>query len=328
MPTRYRWRKVISNGYVTKVIRGMTKAEVEQKAAAQLASWQRQAAQVQTRWQTQLARQAVQDRLRALEAQAAAETDEAQRRINWLNMLLRAGLQSGKRFRWEDVKEHRKFPPFQYQETPPTLESVAQELSVPPASALEVIFRGIRKRREELEARAQTQFDVERTNYEARKSAAHMDYKQRRETWERGRDEYNAYVDAQRQGFEHGDADAATWILLRVLSDLDLPEDYGKDFDVAFDSNSGAAIVNLQLPTLDELPRVTAYKFVKTRAAIDPAEMKQREFEALYDSVLYQIALLTIHRIFREAVSPALQSVVFNGWVTGIDRKTGHDFIS
>lgn len=328
MPTRYRWQKTISNGYSTKVIRGMTKAEVEQKAAAQQAIWLQQAQQRQTKLQTQLARQAVQNQLRALEAQAAAETAEAQERINRLDSLLGRGLTTGKRFRRDDAKEHRGFPMFEFKEPPPTYEGVAHRLGVPTASALEVLFASKRKRREELEANAKAQFDMDAANYESRKSAARQDYEQRKSTWERGRDEYNASIDARRQGFERGDADAATWVLQRVLNELDLPEDYGKDFDVAFDGNSGAAIVNMQLPTLDELPHIASYRFVKTRATIDSVEMKQKEFEALYDSVLYQITLLTIHRIFREAISPALQSVVFNGWVTGVDRKTGHDFTS
>lgn len=328
MPTRYRWTKMISNGHSTKVIRGMTKAEVEQKAAAQQAIWQQQAAQRQAKWQAQVARQAVQDQLRALEAEAQAETEEAQARLRALNDLLRDGLHGGKFFRWEGAKEQRKFPPFGFQELPPSYDRVAQRFGVPAPSVLEGLFGGIRKKREDLEARARAQFDMERANYEARKAAAYQDYEQRRTAWERGRDEYNAFIDTRRQGFEGGDPEAVKWVLERVLGELDLPEDYGKDFDVACDANSGTAVVNMQLPTLDEVPRVTSYRFVKARKAFDPVEMKQKEFEALYDSMLLQITLLTIHRIFREATSLALQSIVFNGWVTGVDRKTGHDFTS
>lgn len=328
MPTRYHWQKTISNGYSTKVIRGMTKSEVEQKAAAQQAIWQQQAAQRQAKWQVQVARQAVQDQLRALEAEAQAETEEAQARIRALSNLLRDGLHSGKPFRWEEIKEHRQFPPFGFQELPPSYEQIAHRLAVPAPSALEGLFTAKRKKREELELRARGLLATARTNYEARKVAAHQEHEQRRTSWERARDEYNAFIDAQRQGLENGNSEAVKWTLSRILGEVALPEDYGKDFDIAFDGNSSTAVVNMQLPTLDEVPRITSYRFVKVRKAIDPVEMKQKEFEALYDSVLYQITLLTIHHIFRDATSPALQSVVFNGWVTGVDRKTGHDFTS
>jgi len=56
--------------------------------------------------------------------------------------------------------------------------------------------------------------------------------------------------------------------------------------------------------------------------------MKQKEYEVFYDSIIYQMALLTIHRIFREVYISTLHSVVFNGWVTGVDQSTGNDFTS
>jgi restriction system protein len=331
MTTRYRWHKVVSNNYLgtTKVIRGMTRAEVEQRAAAQLAAWAQQAAKKQQLYRTQLARQAQQDQLRALETQAAVENDEAQARLAALHDLLRRSLSSGKRFRWEELKQTRPYPPFQFLEQVPTYEQVAQSLGVPVQRALlEGLFGGVRKKREELEAKSRLQFEMLKAQHEARMAAAYQAYEQQRKAYERGRDDYNASIDERRKRFEAGDNEAVVWVLQRTLDNLALPEDYGKDFDLAFDSASGTAIVNLQLPTLEEVPRISGYKFVKTRRAIDPIEVKQKEFDALYDSLIHQIALLTIHRIFREAYTPAVQSTVFNGWVTGVDPKTGNDFTS
>lgn len=256
MPTRYRYQQVISNGHSTRVIRGMTKAEVNQKVAEQQATWQRQAAQRQATWQAQLARQAVQDELRMLEAQAQAESEEAQSRHHALQNLLRDRLRSGKPFRWDDVKDHRQFPPFEFREILPTYEGIAQRLGVPAPSALEGLLSGKRKKREELEAQARAQFEAERANHEARKAAAYRDHEQRRATWTRSQDEYNASIDVRRQHFEQGDPEAVKWVITRILGELDLPEDYGKDFDVAFEESSGIAVVNMPLPTLDEVPRI------------------------------------------------------------------------
>lgn len=328
MPTRYRYQKVISNGYATKVIRGMTRAEVEQKAAVQQATWQQQTAQRQAKMQAQVARQAVQDELRMLEAQAQAESEEAQARHHALQHLLRNGLRNGKSFQWDDIKDHRQFPPFAFRETPPTYEGIAQRLGVPAPSALEGLLSGKRKKREEMEGHARAQFESERANHEARKAASYRDHEQRRTTWMRSRDEYNTSIDVRRQQFEQGDPEAVKWVISRILGELDLPEDYGKDFDVAFEGSSGIAVVNMPLPTLDEVPRTTSYKFVKARKAIEAVEMKPKEFDVFYDALLHQMTLLVIHCIFREASSPIIQSVVFNGWVTGIDRKTGNDFTS
>lgn len=328
MPTQYRWHKTVTYGPRTRVIRGMTKAEVEQKARAQLVIWQRQADKQREKDLAEIARLAEQDQLRALEAQANNNTHEAQARLTALGELLRRGLDGGKRFRWDDLKRHQQYPPFQFGEYPPSYEAVAQVLGVPTKSAFEGIFASRRTIREELEGRAQVVYQAAVAAYETRKAEAWKAYQEKRSAFERAWDEYNRSIDDQRARFQNGDPEAAKICLQHILAGLNLPEDYGQDFDVAFDAGSGTAVVNLQLPTLDEFPRISGYKFVKGRKASDPIEMKQKDFEALYDSVIYQIALLTMHRVFRDATSEALQAIVFNGWVTGIDRKTGNDFTS
>jgi hypothetical protein len=78
----------------------------------------------------QVARQAAQDQLRMLEAQAQAETEEAQARLQALNSLLRNGLQSGKPFRWDDIKDRRQFPAFEFRDMPPSYEGIAQRLAL------------------------------------------------------------------------------------------------------------------------------------------------------------------------------------------------------
>lgn len=328
MPTRYQWHKVISNGYSTKVIRGATKAEVEQRAAFQLAAWQQQEAQRRAKWQAKVARQAVQDQLRAMEAQAQAETDDAQGRMQALNDMLRNGLRTGAHFDWAAARDNRPFGSFAFNELPPDYNTIAKHIGVPAPSALEGVFAGKRKKREELESQAREHFERERVQFEAKKEAAYQGYERRRAQWVAGQNEYNTFLDKTMHGVTHGDVDSINWMLGRILKEFELPEGYGADWDVAFEPSSGIAVINMQLPTLDEVPRITHYKFVRARKAIDPIEMKSKEFESLYDSILQQITLLTIHRVFREAKSPALQSVVFNGWVTGVDKKTGHDFTS
>jgi restriction system protein len=65
-----------------------------------------------------------------------------------------------------------------------------------------------------------------------------------------------------------------------------------------------------------------------SRKEIKPVEMKQKEFEAFYDDVIHQIALRTFHEVFVADYAQRVEAVVFNGWVRGIDRKTGNPFTS
>jgi restriction system protein len=45
----------------------------------------------------------------------------------------------------------------------------------------------------------------------------------------------------------------------------------------------------------------------------------------MYDVVLYQLVLRTIHELYESDVVEGLQSITFNGWVTSTDRATGKE---
>jgi restriction system protein len=330
-----RWFKTISNSYLgtTKVIRGTTKAEVERQAALQLSIWAQQEAKKRTANHARLVRethkQAAQAELRALEAQAIEDTKSAEERLEAVQQLLVHGIRTRRSFRWDDLKQLKPYPPFQYHDAPPTYEQVAQSHGVPTERPImESIFGSVRAKRLEAEAKARAQHEAVVKEHEARRASAWQAYEQQRQAYERGRTEYNNSIDARRKSFEEGEAEAIIWFVEKALKGLALPEGYGEDSDVSYDAASHTVEVDMQLPSPEEMPRVTGYKFVKTRKAIDAIELKPKELEALYDSLLYQITLLTINRIFQEAYSPSIESVVFNGWVTGIDKKTGNDFTS
>jgi hypothetical protein len=87
-------------------------------------------------------------------------------------------------------------------------------------------------------------------------------------------------------------------------------------------------IVAFWLPCPADLPNVEEYKFVASRKEIKPVEMKAKEAAAFYDDVIHQIALRTVHEIVVADYAAQVEAVVFNGWVRGIDPKTGKAFTS
>ena len=331
MATKYRWFKTISNVYLGKtlIIRGMTRTDVEQRAAIQVARWSQQESLQRARHHTQLSKQAQQDHLLALEEQASQDTIEAQNHITAVQELLPRGLKMRSKFKWESLKQLAPYPAFHFQEPNPKLEDIRQSIGVPSIRPLvENLFGGQKAKREELESRAHQAYQAAVALYEQRKQDAYQSYETQRVHYEKGRVEYNTSIDQKRLEVERGDPNAVVWYMTRILTDFHLPEDYGTDFDCNFEQSSGIAVLNMQLPTLEELPHISSYKFVKSRKAIDTIAIKQKDLETLYDAIIHQIALLTIHFIFQEAKITVLQSVVFNGWVTGIDKKTGNEFTS
>ena len=91
---------------------------------------------------------------------------------------------------------------------------------------------------------------------------------------------------------------------------------------------SKALVLNFWLPTPSDIPRIIEYKYVASRKEIVPVPMKPKEFEGFYESVIHQIALRSIHEVFAADYPANIEAVVFNGWVRGIDPKTGKEFTS
>src|SRR5207248_2342485 len=139
---------------------------------------------------------------------------------------------------------------------------------------------------------------------------------------------HNDAVLAFRSRYEVGSAEAVERYMQMVLERSVYPEPIAGEPDVRFDEASKTLIVSFWLPGPADIPNILEYKYIASRKAIKPVEMKQKEFEAFYDDVIHQIALRTMGEIFVADYPFAVEAVVFNGWVRGIDRKTGKPFTS
>jgi restriction system protein len=87
-------------------------------------------------------------------------------------------------------------------------------------------------------------------------------------------------------------------------------------------------VVDYMLPNHNTLPRTVSYSFVKTRKEIIEKQMPQKEFDAFYDSIIYQLTLKTIHEIVTADFNNTVATLVFNGYVHGTSLATGNDFTS
>lgn len=135
-------------------------------------------------------------------------------------------------------------------------------------------------------------------------------------------------VAALKAAFESGEPDALLRGLEIVLEASPYPDATAPDVSLGFDVPSGTLVVSCPLPSPSDMPTVTGYRFVATRGEVVAQELKQKDRDALYESVVQQIALRTVHEVFSVAATERLAAVVFNGWVSGIDRKTGQPFTS
>ena len=110
-----------------------------------------------------------------------------------------------------------------------------------------------------------------------------------------------------------------------VLLASSYPDYFPQSYELDFNSETGILIVDYQLPPKENIPTLEDVTYVQSRDEFKEKHLSQAALNKLYDSVLYQIALRTIHELSEADQVDALAAVVFNGRVRSIDPATGQE---
>jgi restriction system protein len=251
----------ISNEYLGKQrrITGRTRREVELKAAEQL-----------QRWSDQEVRQLDRDAIADAREQALRDTEMAEEVVAQWRDVLRATLDVDDRLDWAALEQRVPFGPPQ-----PSKAEITAHLGVPPARpVLEKLRLASRKKREELEDKA-----------EAAYNAAVQRWQRDKEAYEAEQRRQNESVRAFRSAYESGHREAVEQYISLVLAGSALPPGFPSDREVGFDPNERVAVVDGLLPAPEELPTLLEVRYVATRRQRSERHMKQREAEEFYEDV-------------------------------------------
>ena len=110
-----------------------------------------------------------------------------------------------------------------------------------------------------------------------------------------------------------------------VLSFSKFQDGSHREFDFDYIPETKILIVDHALPAPDDLVRVKEVKYIKSTNEFVEVEFSDSEFNQIYDDILYQVCLRTLHELFDADKGNALSAVVFNGWVESVDKATGRD---
>jgi hypothetical protein len=102
-------------------------------------------------------------------------------------------------------------------------------------------------------------------------------------------------VDAFEADYRRGDLDAVVSYCSMVLEASAYPEGFPQRFKFAYVPESRQAVVEYELPTVDVVPAVRAYRYVKASDTIAESARPQSQIKALYASVVAQVAIRTVH---------------------------------
>lgn len=113
----------------------------------------------------------------------------------------------------------------------------------------------------------------------------------------------------------------------QVLSDSEYPERFSRSFELEYNPEKKVLIVDYQLPSIDQVPSLKEVRYVQTREEFDEKHISEAQRNRLYDNLLYQIALRTLHELYEADKDDVLSIIVFNGYVQSVDPATGHEIM-
>jgi restriction system protein len=108
-----------------------------------------------------------------------------------------------------------------------------------------------------------------------------------------------------------------------VLTNSQYPDYFPQNWVLEYREDSRIAVVEYDLPAPDQLPTVESYKYIQSHDELSEKSLTQAARKKLYDSVIYQICIRTIHELFEADAIDALDAVGFNGFVTSTNPATG-----
>lgn len=146
--------------------------------------------------------------------------------------------------------------------------------------------------------------------YERHLKEQEEEYKKALALWERNREQYPVVNFFQ-----------------QVLNDSIYPERFSRSFELEYNLENNVLIVDFQLPSIDQVPTLKEVRYVQTRDEFVEKHISEAQRNRLYDKLLYQIALRTLHELYETDENDVLSSIVFNGYVPSVDPATGHEIL-
>jgi len=135
----------------------------------------------------------------------------------------------------------------------------------------------------------------------------------------------HATIDELERRFAACEPGAVIEYMSAALADIPLPFQLTAPPRVAFSPDSRQLAIQLALPTIEVIPEERGFRFIKARSEVAPTAMPATERKRRYASLIAQISLLVIERAFASDPSSVIETVVLNGHVASIDKRTGRE---
>lgn len=314
-------------------ITGSDEYVVSQKARAQLEAWDEQ-------WKV---KKAALDRVESRETGtrlAQHRTKEVKDMLERIDSTLRHTLTVNDCVDWDTLRDKTRFnalPPRVPDPEKAPREPLDGDPEFRPKKGLLDFFSKSTAERHLAEARARfssahAAWEKAVSERDLRTQERDADYRRALQKWEREKDDFeqareahNAAIEGRRRLYLEKDPGAIADYCDLVLSRSEYPDFFPQDYELDYSAANGILVVDYRLPAPDAIPRVKEVRYVQSRSELVDVAVSEAEANKRYDSLIYQIALRTLHELYEADAAGALKAIVFNGWVRSIDKSTGHE---
>ena len=312
------------------VIRGDSKYVVEQKLSVKVTQWDEMWERKKAAEEKRIERERhAQDKKEKINL-AAEKTHRAQAEITTMENILNHTLEIDDAVDWESLKNLSDYP--EQKPIKPTLDKEPLLSDSDYQPQLKILDKIIKSRRVEKEKKANEKYENDHKKWVEEKERIEVEFNLAITDWEEARDEYlikrdedNSIIDQKKETYLQGDNEAILDYFDLVLSNSEYPDYFPQSYDIDFNPEGRFLIVDYQLPDLSFIPTVKQVKYIQTRDEFTYSHLPKTQINKLYDNVLYQVAIRTIHELFESDKINSLIFTVFNGYVCSVDPATGQE---
>lgn len=134
---------------------------------------------------------------------------------------------------------------------------------------------------------------------------------------------HNKAVDRSIAKLQDGDPEAIKSYTEIVLTGSKYPESFPSEWRIAFVPESKQMVIEMDLPGLDVIPAVSAFKYVKTDDTIRETPRSATQVKQIYTSLVSSMTLRVLFEVFASDIHEHIDTVVLNGYVNTINVSTG-----
>ncbi|MGE5524376.1 MAG: restriction endonuclease [Rhodospirillaceae bacterium] len=247
-----------------------------------------------------------------------------------LSAILGHTLNTNDRIDFDVLRLSEEYPEYEIPDELKTVPPKPIKMLPKPLGFFTKLIPGAKGRHSRRSTQAEGQYRAELAAFEVRIATREQRLAADRQQYEKNRQEFlmkvrqrNAEVTDLQTRYLEGDPDAVVAYNTLVLTRSEYPEGFPQQFRLAYVAESRELVVEYQLPTIQVVPDVESFRYVKSGDRIEAKQRKKGDRKALYQDVVAAVALRTIHEVLEADHHGHVEVVAFNGYVEDIDPATG-----